>query len=395
MNDDRQITPRLAMAAVGRALNSPSWPSWPSLAARAIGLAVVVETVLSESPSPGLSGRHLVLLVGLLLAAVGWFVRWLEPLLGSRWMLAISAAGLIGGSLAAIVSPESGAIALPAVAALDAVVLFPLPAGLLLVAAAELALCVGDLIYEPDVSLSIRCLAVLLGLTSGLWRRHYLLRAEQAELLLLERHRSEQERLRADVAGERARIAREVHDVLAHSFGALVVQLEAADALLEKGELHRAHQAVTRSRSLAVEGLQQAGRAVGALREGTLPLPQLLGALAEQYGDAHLEIVGSPRPLEDADAGLSLYRAAQEALSNARKHAPGLPVHMTLSFDDSATVLEIVNAIPTDRQPRSALASTGTGQGLRGLRERATLIGGELHVGPTDGSWTLELRVPR
>jgi signal transduction histidine kinase len=386
---------RFAVAGLGRALEGSSWPSSLLVLARVTGLAVVAETIFAADPSPGTAGRHLVVLLGLVLAAFGWFVRWLKPLIGSRSALAISAIGLIGGSTAAIVSPDSSAIALPAIAAMDAVVLFSLAEGLLLVAIAELSLCVADLIFSPDVSLLIWCLIVLLGASGGLWRRPYRLRAEQAELLLAERQRSEHERLRADVADERARIARDVHDVLAHSLGALVVQLEAADALLEQGELARAREAVARSRAVAVDGLHEASRAVTALREEPVSLPDLLQGLAEQYGDAHVEITGTVRPLKDAEAGLSLYRAAQEALSNARKHASGLPVRMTLSFGECETVLEVVNDTPSDGQVQSALALSGSRQGLRGLRERAALLGGELHAGPGDGNWTLEMRVPQ
>jgi signal transduction histidine kinase len=395
MNERDRTNPRLTLAAAGRVLAGSPWSSGLLMLARVIGLAVIVETMLADHPAPGTAGRHLVILLGLVLAVVGWFVRWLRPLVGRRSALAISTIGLIGGSVAAIASPHSSAVALPAIAALDAVVLFSLAEGLLLVAIAELTLCVADLIYTPAVSLLSWCVIVLLGASGGLWRRPYKLRAEQAELLLAERQRSEQERVRADVAGERARIARDVHDVLAHSLGALVVQLEAADALLEQGELARARETVTRSRALAVEGLQEASRAVSALREEPVLLPQLLHALAEQYGDAHVQITGTVRPLKDAEAGLSLYRAAQEGLSNARKHAAGLPVRITLSFGDAETVLEVVNDMPSDGRSQSALALSGARQGLRGLRERAALLGGELQAGPGEGNWTLEMRVPQ
>lgn len=370
-------------------------PSWLGPGVRVAGLTVVIETMLSSNHAPGLSGRALVVLVGLVLAAAALSLQWLRPRIGERAALAASAAGLIGGAVAAIACPHSAAVALPAIAAMDAVVLFTLAQALVLVAVAELTLCVVYLIVEPSTSLLSWCLIVLLGLTSGLWRRPYRLRAEQAELLLAERERTEQERLRADVASERARIARDVHDVLAHSFGALVVQLEAADALLEHGESERARQAVRSSRALAVDGLREASGAVGALREEPLALPRMLRALGAQHGDADVEIVGDVEATMAPSTGLSLYRAAQEALSNARKHAPGLPVHMRLSFKDAETVLEVVNDTPAGQCDSSALARSGAQQGLLGLRERAELLGGELHAGPADGGWRVEMRIPR
>ena len=221
----------------------------------------------------------------------------------------------------------------------------------------------------------------------GVGRRSYVLRAESAEKLVLETERANHEEAHAAALAERSRIAREIHDVLAHSLAALTVQLEAADALLEvggeKGVL-KAHDYVRKSRRIAREGLIETRRAIAALREDAPPLPELLYALADAYrGDseaqAQVEIEGLPRPLK-ADAGLTVYRAAQESLTNVRKHAPGAPVRLRMVFGDEEITLTIANGAATE--PTSALADSGGGYGLAGLKERAELIGGSLEVGP-------------
>lgn len=221
----------------------------------------------------------------------------------------------------------------------------------------------------------------------GVGRRSYILRAESAEKLLAETERANHEEAHAAALAERGRIAREIHDVLAHSLAALTVQLEAADALLEAGGaagVAKAHDYVAKSRRIAREGLIETRRAIAALREDAPPLPELLYALAEAYqGDtgasAEVKISGLPRPLA-ADAGLTVYRTAQESLTNVRKHAPGAAVRIRMVFGDGEIELSVANGAPTSAP--TALAESGGGYGLSGLKERAELIGGTLEAGP-------------
>jgi len=221
----------------------------------------------------------------------------------------------------------------------------------------------------------------------GVGRHSSLLRAESAEKLVRETERADHEEAHAAALAERSRIAREIHDVLAHSLAALTVQLEAADALLDAGGeagTRKAHDYVQKSRRIAREGLVETRRAIAALREDAPPLPELLHALADAYrgdtgAEAEVEIEGMPRPLQ-ADAGLTVYRAGQESLTNVRKHAPGAPVRLKLVFAEEEIVLTVANGAPTE--PRSALAESGGGYGLAGLKERAELIGGNLEAGP-------------
>jgi signal transduction histidine kinase len=229
----------------------------------------------------------------------------------------------------------------------------------------------------------------------------------------------------AAALAERARIAREIHDVLAHSLAAVSVNLQAAEGLLsslpdESPELTKALECIERAGVFTREGLTEARRAINALRDNTSPLPEQLKALAAQHeapGDAEVDfdMAGSPRPVP-ADANLTAFRTAQEALTNARKHSPGEPVRLRLEFAPAEIAVLVTNPLPsrgttdismphdTGESPRPAgpaargarpsLASTGGGHGLTGLRERAELSGGTLTAGPADGQWLVCLRIP-
>ena len=137
--------------------------------------------------------------------------------------------------------------------------------------------------------------------------------------------------------------------------------------------------------------------AILALRDDAAPLPDQLSSLAGQYravGDLAVDftVTGEPRPLSE-QASLVAYRTAKEALTNARKHAPGQPVTLTLSFEAGQITVAVGNPLPPAGN-QGPLATTGAGAGLQGLRERAALAGGTLEAGPTDGTWRVCLKMP-
>ena len=221
------------------------------------------------------------------------------------------------------------------------------------------------------------------------------MRAEAGERLLEERERLNVERAHAAALAERGRIAREIHDVLAHSLSALTVQLEAADALLVGSrDVERAHNYVNTAQRIAREGLAETRRAIAALREDAPPLRALLKALADSYtadgGDAAISMDAEPEGLP-TDAALAIYRTAQESLTNVRKHAPGAHVAITLESTAAEVVLNVTNRA-SDGQ--SSLATSGGGYGLTGLHERAKLAGGSLEAGPYNEGWRVRLTVP-
>jgi signal transduction histidine kinase len=131
---------------------------------------------------------------------------------------------------------------------------------------------------------------------------------------------------------------------------------------------------------------------VHALRDEPVALATQLAALAEADG-ADLIVTGTARPIA-ADAGLALYRAAQEAVTNARKHAPGAPVSVRLSFNRPAIVLTVTNGPRPDGISTTMLSGTGGGFGLRGMRERIELLGGQVLAEPCERGWTVQVAVP-
>ena len=105
-----------------------------------------------------------------------------------------------------------------------------------------------------------------------------------------------------------------------------------------------------------------------------------------------LTVSGAVRPLS-AEVSLVAYRTAQEALTNARKHAPGQPVTVSLGFEAAQITVGVVNPLPP-AGGQGPLAAVGAGYGLTGLRERAALAGGTLEAGQADGTWRVALRIP-
>jgi signal transduction histidine kinase len=181
------------------------------------------------------------------------------------------------------------------------------------------------------------------------------------------------------VAAERSRLARELHDVISHAVTVMVVQAGAAEQLLLPEDPARGH--VHAVRSTGKQALGELRRQLGLMREGGPASPSPLPGLPEVRGlveglGAELDV----DPALPADAapglGLTVYRVVQEALTNAHRHAPGAPVRVRLRRD--GTDLEIL----VDDDGLGSSAETGSGQGLRGMRERVEMYGGHLEVGP-------------
>jgi signal transduction histidine kinase len=351
-------------------------------------------------PVPGLSGRHLVLLAGSVAAALTW-IAWLPAERVGPWIrVPVMVAGMVGGCLAALISPSTAATVLPLVIGIIAGSSLTVQEGAGVAACGLVTLLAGSLVVADRASSLLgTCAAVVGGLLAGLWRSQYRLRAEQAELTAIQTQRAEQEHVRAQVLDERARIAREIHDILAHTLGGLVVQLDAADALLSDGDDPAGgRRLVGGARRLAVQGLEETRQAIAALRTDPVDLPEALAALAVgdgRRGQVSYEVRGAPRHLAP-EASLAVYRTAQEALANARKHAPDAAVAVSLCFDENATVLRVANSAPADApaDPGGPLAGTGGGYGLAGLSERAELMGGALHAGRDGSDWVVQLTVP-
>lgn len=255
----------------------------------------------------------------------------------------------------------------------------------------------------------------------GISRREAQMRAVQDFEVDVARARADAETARADAETARAELlagrnhlARELHDVLAHTLSALSLQLEALDALMAAGT--RPEPAVLdqleRIKRLVREGLDEARGAVRALREDLPPLEERLRRLAAD-DRASLEVSGVGRPLTP-EVSLALYRVAQEAVTNAIKHAPGAPISVQLDFGADRVRLSISDPGPVSRPagdtpaagPSIAggtggatgmtfdLAASGGGYGLAGIRERVLLVGGTVEAGQDGPGWLVEATVP-
>ncbi len=203
---------------------------------------------------------------------------------------------------------------------------------------------------------------------------------------------------RAAAVAERGRLAREMHDVLAHSLSALALHLESTRLLARErhagaelaGALDRAHQ-------LAADGLEEARHSIAAARGDEMPGPERIGALAEAFRDqsglpVSVVIGGEPREIAP-DARLAIYRTAQEALTNIRRHATPERVDVKLDYLPGRTVLVVEDHAAAGAPPPTRLGLSG-GYGLTGMRERAELLGGRLLAGPSTDGFRVELWLP-
>lgn len=225
----------------------------------------------------------------------------------------------------------------------------------------------------------------------------------QAKELLAEEERTRLARNEAAALDERSRIARELHDVLAHSLSALSVELEGARLLaLDRDVDSDVIAAIGRAHRHAASGLDEARAAIQALRGDSVPGPDRIEDLIEEFRahgiECTMEISGEPRRLP-SEAALAVYRTAQEALTNVRKHAEEAErVAVRLDYDPDGVQLIVTDSSGDGAEPRvpqpAALAGAGSGYGVSGMRERAELIGGRLLAGPTEDGFRVELWVP-
>nr|WP_234330282.1 histidine kinase [Streptomyces acidiscabies] len=365
----------------------------------ALTVAVVVGGALTIRPM-GVSGQGLLVAVLFVLNSAALLARGLPqdkvpPRAAVVWLSlgVLAAAALIGAS-------RSGTGYLFAFF-LSGHIGYRLPARQAAVLALACGLLCGGVLYF-EIGPGHHLLPWAVGLTTGapvligmLNRVQH--RAVAAALSAAESaERAARAEARTAVLTERGRIARDVHDVLAHTLAGINMQLELADALLDTGDLEKVRAANDKAHSLVKESLKQAQWTVHALREDALPLVETLTAMIESSGhrDA-LTLHGTPVDVP-ARVTQNLLRIAQESLTNAARHAPGGAVRVELAFAASATALTIRNRPAT----RTVDAGAGSGMGLIGMRERVALLGGTLTAGPVTegperGGWQVKAEIPR
>lgn len=275
--------------------------------------------------------------------------------------------------------------------------------GWLAFAGSVLSIEVGALIFNVDAA-PVWAYPLLLALTFiiGRHRRAYAVQTQQAQTLLAQSEQLRTQQRQVAVLDERNRIAREIHDVLAHSLGALGIQLQAIQAVLEDGDQEHAHTLLSQARRMATDGLVDTRRAVQALRGDTTGLDDQLADMIETHRSRHettvsLHINGHSGPIIP-EATVALTRTAQEALVNAAKHAAHQSVDVDLRYSDNLVSLIVANAIgdlPAAARGEAVFSSVDGGYGLLGMRERLLLIGGILTTEAADHRWTVRAEVPR
>ncbi|MBV1949836.1 sensor histidine kinase [Streptomyces sp. BV129] len=211
-----------------------------------------------------------------------------------------------------------------------------------------------------------------------------------AQRLLAQERAAREAEARSVALTERARIAREIHDVLAHSLSAQMVHLEAARLLLERdASREQVLERVVAARGMARDGLAETRQALSALRGELTPLEEFLTDLVSAADGGEVTVTGERRALP-AEASQAVRRVAQEAMTNVRKHALGAEVRVRLDYSDHQVTLDV-----RDKGGRPGeLAASGGGYGLLGMRERAELLGGSLDAGPDEEGFVVTLKVP-
>jgi signal transduction histidine kinase len=339
----------------------------------------------------------LALAVDFALGAVSFVALWF------RRSHPVAVAAITGGA-----SLISGAASGPALLALFNVAIRASRRAILAIAALALAstaifplFYAGDELYSTQLALGVLITGVVVGW--GLFVR------VQRELVLSLRERTgrleAEQRLRVEQAreAERLRIAREMHDVLAHRVSLLSLHAGALE-FHPDAPAEEVAQAAAVIRASAHAALEELREVIGVLREGAPgsalepPQPTLaeIPALVEESRLAgmrvrwHIDVPGDaglPAPL-----GRAAYRIVQEGLTNARKHAPAAAVEVTITAEaGTALVVEVVSRRAVGVAAAAALALPGAGTGLVGLMERVALAGGELEHGP-DGAGDFVLR---
>jgi signal transduction histidine kinase len=442
MDTEPPVAPSLAAVRLARAQRDAMVRRLHS--AGLIALALMLVLAAGRKPHPGLQGESLGVLLSMAGVAAGGIAALTMNRSAGRLLLAPFVLLLAGTAGLIWLQPEGGAGALGFFVAAAALLrLMPEARGrllavsglvvvsLVLVVAAEATHLHGHQLSASGVLLAILPGVILVAL---LFSRRLDRDSYQIERLLIELNRAQDAEVRAVALGERQRLAREMHDVLAHTLSGLTLHLEGARLLaIEDGASSRLTDTIERAHHLARSGLQEARKAIGMLRDDELPGPERLAALAAEFEHdsglpCELTVTGEPRELSP-QARLALYRVAQEALTNVRKHSRAERVEVRLGYEPDGTRLTVEDfgpdrslvtasaagapapSAPAASAPAASAAdgarpagpgpgadpgdaAAGHGYGLTGMRERAELLGGRLTTTPTATGFRVELWVP-
>ncbi|WP_426498720.1 sensor histidine kinase [Streptomyces sp. D54] len=252
----------------------------------------------------------------------------------------------------------------------------------------------------PHVNPGMTSLVLVTALALGIALRSLRLARKD---LVVQAELTAEERARRTLLEERGRIARELHDVVAHHMSVISIQAQVAPHLVEH-PTEELRENLTGIRENALEALAELRRVLGVLRSEDAPaqsarhapqpgldrLDELVATVRSAGLAVTVSTTGAPRPLSPG-VELSAYRIVQEALSNVMRHAPGASAGVAIGHRPSGVTVRVVNSPPD----RPATPSPGVRHGLLGMRERTAMLGGELATGPTpDGGWEVTALLP-
>jgi signal transduction histidine kinase len=319
-------------------------------------------------------------------------------------VLAATSAGLAASG--ALGFPPTAGVVGPLIAVYTVASVYPRPRiAQRAIVASVLAVLASPFVYEGRLRPAE--FAFALGLFGVPWFVGSRLYRGRARTAALEERAVRAEREREQVAAsavaeERARIARELHDVVAHAISVVVVQAGAARRVLHR-DPERADESIAAVETVGRQALAEMRRLLEVLRRegepdvlGPQPRMAQLDALVRQIREAglpvELSVEGEPRPLP-ASIDLSAYRIVQEALTNTLKHAGPARAHVLVCYRPEE--LEITVRDDGARQAHASDNGTGSGHGLLGMRERVTLLGGSFFAGPqTAGGFEVRVGLP-
>jgi signal transduction histidine kinase len=367
---------------------------WPRRAAAPLSFDVALAAIVAGlslmdvwAPLSFVTREHHRPLLSVVFVATSLALVWRR-----RLPLAVLAFVFTAGSLLylAVGAPEALGTFLPPLAAIYALGRYAEPRALVL--AAPVAL-LGTAIHEvKDPNFTLSGPAIFFwALLAAAWPVGHGFRRRALAVEELRQTR------RADVAAERARIARELHDVVGHGISVVVLQLVAALGMLEGGESGAARERLVATERSARDTLAEMRRLLGLLDENDATLapqpnldelPRLIAETHEAGVEVDLEVTGDPVELAPG-LELAAYRVVQEALTNVIKHAQPHRAHVRVAYRDGELTVEVLDEGAAAPTPRPG------GRGLAGMRERVALYGGVLELGSRDsGGFRVGARFP-
>jgi signal transduction histidine kinase len=263
--------------------------------------------------------------------------------------------------------------------------------GVLAVGSAAALLLTASALHRLDA------VALYLSIAGFGWLIGYLMYIQQ--LLMIKQQQAQAALAEHAAADERRRIAREVHDVIAHSLSVTLLHITGARrGLQEDRDVDDAVEALEQAEHLGRQAMADIRRTVGLLDGAPMrmaPEPSVddIGGLVDDFVRAGLDVtldIDGPFERVSAAVGLALYRITQESLSNIAKHSPDSQSTVRLAISATSATLTVVNRLAV----AVAAMAASEGRGVRGMRQRVQLLGGTIDVGPSDDGWLVRAAIP-